>query len=582
MALRSTGTYPRLPTALTESFIPRPPLNPPAVLDTVERLNEHLLYRLRCVDYVPPELVVEKVADGRVHVRGGGPNGWVAQLSVVGFEDDSRWWLTGVEWAWGVEGSRQPKTFTHDERQQILDLANIDVLAPRPLPDDKVKENADSETTASTPVDSPLVRVYNFLQHLSLSYQLEVLFSQALVLGQGRWRGQLLVDVDRTKKELRLRYWIRQRAVQPTGPTQAAVGKRAQPPSALSGARTTTIVGGTLTFSLGESKTPINEAERVLREVAACGVQPVDRVVRLEIGVKWEVGDIGIGGGLKLNDAMDASALTVNASSLSAKALLTTATRAHATHLARATMTPLLANPRLLLDPLNPPRLEESESASRPLSLIVPLPAQHGGAHFAVAVSATSGLIEIKDTNGKDRDQILESNRTLRAKLATASVNDQKTRLGEDLYRLVSAVIMEDVEDDLRQLGLHPMRRVALRTHDLSKTDLHPTSTLFVPLPVSQSHYFVCKVTPDGIAYELLKLLRVPMDNGAGLKMSVGDRVPIDLVKLLERRKAKCVKRGLDDMDETELAKLQVTVLPPACRFAVNSKDLRDMFYYCK
>lgn len=159
LSLQSTGTYTRLPTALTDSFIPRPPLNPPAVLDTVERLNEHLLYRLRCVDYIPPELVVEKVADGRVHVRGGGNEGWRAQLSVVGFEDDSRWWLTGLEWAWGSEGSRS--SFSAEERQQILDLANIEVLAPRPVPE----TIAASEDTAL--VDSPLVRVYNLLRECS-------------------------------------------------------------------------------------------------------------------------------------------------------------------------------------------------------------------------------------------------------------------------------------------------------------------------------------------------------------------------------------------------------------------------------
>ncbi len=43
---------------------------------------------------------------------------------------------------------------------------------------------------------------------MSLAYQLEVLYSQALTMTQGRWRGQLQVEIDRTKKELRLRYWM--------------------------------------------------------------------------------------------------------------------------------------------------------------------------------------------------------------------------------------------------------------------------------------------------------------------------------------------------------------------------------------
>lgn len=224
MSLQSAGTYTRLPSAITEFFVPRPPLNPSSVLDTVERLNEHTLYRLRCVDYVPPDLIVDRVADGRVYVHGGGESGWVAQLSLGGFEDDSRWWLTGVEWAWQVDGARTgPKTFTPEERQQILDLCNLEILVPKEAGD--VKEGMDVEgdaagTSEQEKVDSPLVRVYNFLrecipsrvpltsEHLSLAYQLEVLYSQALTMAQGRWRGQLQVEIDRGKKELRLRYWM--------------------------------------------------------------------------------------------------------------------------------------------------------------------------------------------------------------------------------------------------------------------------------------------------------------------------------------------------------------------------------------
>lgn len=166
LSLQSAGAYTRLPSSITEFFVPRPPLKPPSVLDTVERLNEHTLYRLRCVDYVPPDLVVDRVADGRVYVRGGGENGWVAQLSLGGFEDDSRWWLCGVEWAWKVDGAHAgPKTFTPEERQQILDLCNLEILVPQEVGDRKA-EDADGDAVATTEnkVDSPLVRVYNFLR----------------------------------------------------------------------------------------------------------------------------------------------------------------------------------------------------------------------------------------------------------------------------------------------------------------------------------------------------------------------------------------------------------------------------------
>jgi mediator of RNA polymerase II transcription subunit 14 len=200
LSLRAAGTYTRFPTSFTDFFTPKQPLTQSVMIDTIQRLNDHIRYRLKCVDYVPPELVIEKVTDGRVHVRGGGPNGWIAQLTVVAFGDDSRWCLTGVEWAWQADGSRQAIEFTTGERQGILQIANTDVLNPREIPE-AVKETAGI-------VDSPLVRICNFLQHLSLTYQLEVLFTQAVALSQSRWRGNLMADVDRMKKELRLRYWM--------------------------------------------------------------------------------------------------------------------------------------------------------------------------------------------------------------------------------------------------------------------------------------------------------------------------------------------------------------------------------------
>lgn len=144
---------------------------------------------------------------------------------------------------------------------------------------------------------------------------------------------------------------------------------------------------------------------------------------------------------------------------------------------------------------------------------------------------------------------------------------------------------MEDVEDTLRQLGLHPKRHVALRGPDVNNTDLHRGSTAFVPLPASQLHYFVCKITADGIAYELLKLHRVPMDDNKGMKMAISDRIPIELGMLLARRAARGKKRSLeDDADkEDEVTAIpKEDILPKGRRFQVDSRDLHDMYTYCK
>lgn len=88
----------------------------------------------------------------------------------------------------------------------------------------------------------------------------------------------------------------------------------------------------------------------------------------------------------------------------------------------------------------------------------------------------------------------------------------------------------------MRQLGWAPTRRLPLRTQDLAANDLQPASTIYVPLPTSELHLLVAKVTTQGIVFELLKLSKVPADNGIGVKTAVGDRSPMDLTRLRMRR----------------------------------------------
>lgn len=72
---------------------------------------------------------------------------------------------------------------------------------------------------------------------------------------------------------------------------------------------------------------------------------------------------------------------------------------------------------------------------------------------------------------------------------------------------------------------------------DLIKADLHPVTTVFVPLASSPNHYFVTKAVQNGIVFELLKVAKVPNENGLGMKYMVGDRTMMDLGKLKARRK---------------------------------------------
>ena len=149
-------------------------------------------------------------------------------MSLTGFGEDasSRWWLTGVEWLWksrSDEKGKGGKRFKGVERQEILDLVNREILPPENVGEEATSAEAEIEASKPKKVDAPLVRLVNCIrkasqtsgltnanisEHLSLTYQLEVLFQQAMSLSREKWRNHLLVEIDRPKKKLVLKYWV--------------------------------------------------------------------------------------------------------------------------------------------------------------------------------------------------------------------------------------------------------------------------------------------------------------------------------------------------------------------------------------
>lgn len=68
------------------------------------------------------------------------------------------------------------------------------------------------------------------------------------------------------------------------------------------------MVGGTLTVSLVEDSTPEDDKDLVMAEISGEGT-PSERLLRLKLGVKWEVGEAGEGGGWKNGQILDSSDL---------------------------------------------------------------------------------------------------------------------------------------------------------------------------------------------------------------------------------------------------------------------------------
>lgn len=142
---------------------------------------------------------------------------------------------------------------------------------------------------------------------------------------------------------------------------------------------------------------------------------------------------------------------------------------------------------------------------------------------------------------------------------------------------------------------------------DMAKADLHPASSIFLPLPNSANHHLVTRITGSGVVFEVLQLVKVQAENGAGWKLGIGERVGIDR-GLISGRKGRegdgegergKRKRGEGEDDEmvgtpepkVERMELGVAgvsgeaVLPQVkegSAFELDEKHLRDVFIYSK
>ena len=132
-----------------------------------------------------------------------------------------------------------------------------------------------------------------------------------MLLGQGERRKQLSVDIDRQKKALKLSYWVRARP-----PPNPATAKRPAPGAAV--ASKGPYLGGTITIGLTEAgPTADDEIQSLVGLSEIAKMRPTERVLPLQLTVKWEAGEGGAVAGIKAGEAMDAEALRLVSSHLS-------------------------------------------------------------------------------------------------------------------------------------------------------------------------------------------------------------------------------------------------------------------------
>ncbi|KAM0747999.1 MED14-domain-containing protein [Meredithblackwellia eburnea MCA 4105] len=256
LTLLSTGNYSSLPTSLTTAFSTPRQLPDHVVLETLEELDQVIRWRLAARECVPRAIrrAGWSIRDGRVIFSvegsweasftygasaeatsgaevGAGVEGEGAEadgeerqekadldddsedsepersgqedveddarLGVIGNGESKRkrktktgggeWYLLSIKFLFRVRDSRGVwnESPLGPMKEHIVEICNRELARRRVASKDRRRERRR---------DKPLLRGYNFLQRLSLTYQLESIYVQALHLASTSWSGNLRVE----------------------------------------------------------------------------------------------------------------------------------------------------------------------------------------------------------------------------------------------------------------------------------------------------------------------------------------------------------------------------------------------------
>ncbi|CAE6452612.1 unnamed protein product [Rhizoctonia solani] len=220
----TTGTYRRLPSITTELYTPQQPMSKEDVVKVMRDTDAAIRLRLRTSELLPTEMNSYRVADGRVYFTV--PNRFIASFTVLGGTADDPWWCADVEFLFDLKGERstavqyprippkQMRSLIQQETNALLAHIHNQRVAQITEGNDLASINRNSDV-----VDAPLIRAFNFLQLLSLTYQLEILHAQANLMRSMGLADVLTIELSPDRKSMKIWYWVtkNRRAGQPPG-----------------------------------------------------------------------------------------------------------------------------------------------------------------------------------------------------------------------------------------------------------------------------------------------------------------------------------------------------------------------------
>ncbi|KAF8552437.1 MED14-domain-containing protein [Imleria badia] len=580
----TSGTYKRLPTGIKKSIIPTPPLTDAEVIKTLSDMEEIMRYRLRMTEIIPVEMSQHRIAGGRVHFIV--PGLFETSVCMRRAEKDDGWFFVNVKFLISVGGDMSgadefPREPTGVLKGHITDEANTRMAYYLPLPElvdlPPGTEVPERPKPPEGTVDAPLVRLYNFLQMMSLSYQLQILWYQAVRMCSLGWGQYLKVELLNGNKTLSVSYWVRPTPTPAPGRTQLP-NRIKLPPH-----------GGTLTISIienraspkvggGPARSPTARMLSELQLKAKLGsARPSDEVEGLKFEVKWEPMKGTLGVMIDQNDTMAIlGELSVESSNLDFEAMLHKVINAHARAILKVFQWQLQRGPtRNVFSPEGKVVLDS-----------------HGGYHVLrvhlcadevvlVSIDVRTGRMNLRDTG-----DLAAASRGPRFAVISDRLNENPGMLQEALVRLRFNTIVDLVEQKASYLGLQVFRHRNFPKEELQKLGPLARSTMYIKLSNFPSHYLVLVITEEDFRYALISVKVLP-DSMFG-NMIMEDIGWLDVRRIRGEKGPSEVAIGphVEDPQVGQKRKRDVAssthnTLRRQDNFHLETQTLRELYAYC-
>ncbi|KAI0745059.1 MED14-domain-containing protein [Earliella scabrosa] len=495
----TTGTYRRLPACIKELIVPPTPLTDDEVVRTLADIEHAMRFRLRMSEIVPWEMSQYRIGNGRVFFTA--PKLFELSLCLRGARPNDGWFFVNVTFLFTVGGDQTgmqefPRTPSGMLKRNITDEADARLAFYLP-PDEPPPPGAEAPPRPQLPdgvVDAPLVRVFNFLQMMSLAYQLEILWLQAERMRSLGWAEYLTVEMTKSRQSMVVHYWVRKPPQRRRAPSQQ---------------RPLPLLGGKLTISIVQVKEQTGRnamrspRARVLAELQSRpklqASRPSDEVEHMRFDIKWEPEPGALGVNPALEDMyMPPGELQINPEDLDFESLLRRVIRRHTegvmkffqAHLQRGVAT------RNVFSPPGEVTFVSNDEV------------------VIVTVDPRTGRLTLRDTG-----DLAAAGRGPRFAAITEKLNEIPYMLPQALVTLRVSTITDLAEQKVQYLGLQSFRMRNFSSDELKKLGPDAQGTLYIQLGNFPMHYLVLVITDQDFRYALISVKEVESSLNHDLKM---------------------------------------------------------------